>query len=166
MASVSESAATSTHPLYRVWYDMKRRCSNPAYHSYHRYGGRGIVVCREWAESYAAFFHWAVANGWKKGLQIDRRDNDGHYGPDNCRFVDKQTNLRNRSGRTFEALGEAKTLTEWANDPRCPVPRRTLHYRIIVRGCPPEMAITMPAYGVYITKTNLQNLGNWLKSPT
>ena len=83
--------------LYKVWKGIKRRCYNSHEKKYHRYGGRGIIVCDEWKENYLIFKQWAVENGYKKGLQIDRINNDGNYEPDNCRFVTNTENARNKS---------------------------------------------------------------------
>jgi len=84
------------HPLYEVWSGMKRRCYNPNKLSYKNYGGRGIIVCDEWRGSANTFINWALVNGWKEGLQIDRRDNDGNYCPENCRFVTPRKNILNQ----------------------------------------------------------------------
>ena len=81
------------HPLYHVWWDMRDRCNNQKHINYHRYGGRGITVCQEW-NNFETFFAWAITK-WKKGLQIDRRDNDGNYCPGNCRFVTASVNMQN-----------------------------------------------------------------------
>ena len=83
--------------LYKVWSGIKRRCNNPNEDSYDRYGGRGIVVCDEWKNKYPPFKIWAEANGYRKGLQIDRINNDGNYEPDNCRFVTPLENARNKN---------------------------------------------------------------------
>lgn len=83
--------------LYRIYNDMLTRCYNPAATHYHRYGGRGITVCVEWLESYETFRSWALANGYRDDLTIDRRDNDGNYEPGNCRWVTIKENCRNRS---------------------------------------------------------------------
>jgi hypothetical protein len=84
------------HTLNRVWRGMKERCCNPNFKQFHRYGGRGIGVCEEWANNFQTFFIWSMSNGWKHGLQIDRIDNDKGYSPDNCRFVTQSENLKNR----------------------------------------------------------------------
>lgn len=73
-----------------------RRCTNPNCKSYKHYGARGIKVCAEWMDDKRAFIEWALANGWKKGLDLDRLDNDGDYTPTNCRFVERHVNLNNR----------------------------------------------------------------------
>jgi len=60
-----------------------------------RYHDRGISVCEEW-KWWPNFADWALANGWEPWLEIDRTNNDKGYSPDNCRFVDKVTQNRNR----------------------------------------------------------------------
>ena len=77
--------------LYRVWTSMRTRCLNPRSQKWHRYGGRGIKICEEWGD-YAVFREWAIGTGYRKGLTIDRIDNDGNYEPDNCRWVTKSMN--------------------------------------------------------------------------
>ena len=86
----------STHSLYDVWVNMKARCYNTKDTSYHNYGGRGITICSEWLENFKCFYDWAISNGYKKGLEIDRIDNDGDYTHTNCRFVTSQDNSLNK----------------------------------------------------------------------
>lgn len=58
--------------LYHTWMCMKSRCNNAANKRYRAYGERGIKICREWAESFTAFRDWALANGYRDDLTIDR----------------------------------------------------------------------------------------------
>lgn len=88
--------------LYTTWQNMKKRCSNPNVHNYHRYGGRGITVCDEWRDDFQAFYEWAMANGYEENAPygqctIDRIDNDNGYSPDNCRWVDMKVQRHNQS---------------------------------------------------------------------
>ncbi|MBF0154658.1 MAG: hypothetical protein HQL64_13030 [Magnetococcales bacterium] len=83
-------------PLMTKYYDMKRRCYSPGCSSYRLYGGRGIEVCEEWKNDHLAFYRWAMANGYRDDLEIDRIDPDGNYTPDNCRFVTHKENSKNR----------------------------------------------------------------------
>lgn len=85
----------SKHPLYAVWQTMRRRCADPRHEKFPSYGGRGIAVCAEWQTSSRAFIAWALLKGWQPGLQIDRRDNDGPYSPNNCRCVTRSVNRLN-----------------------------------------------------------------------
>jgi len=91
-------ACKETHPLYNVWTDLMMRCGHHKGASAKilaNYAGRGITVCPEW-QHLKTFEQWALANGWKKELQLDRIDNDKGYSPENCRFVTPKENVRNR----------------------------------------------------------------------
>ena len=90
----------SKHPVCRCYKSMLERCS-PKYSEKHRYFERGISVCDEWANDYFKFKQWAMANGFKKGLQIDRIDNTKGYFPDNCRFVTNVINVNNRENTFY-----------------------------------------------------------------
>lgn len=91
---------------YIVWMMMKNRCNNPNHEKFHRYGGRGISVCREWLK-FDPFFKWCITNGYDGILQLDRKNNDGNYEPGNCRFVTRKTNVRNS---TVAKLTESDVL--------------------------------------------------------
>jgi hypothetical protein len=93
--------------LYGCWVSIIKRIDNVMDKSYHRYGGRGITICDEWRNRYV-FFEWAILKGWKRGLQIDRRDNDGNYCPENCRFVTPQQNTLNRKMRPLWGIQKDK----------------------------------------------------------
>lgn len=86
----------STAPVHSVWNNIKTRCYNPKTWNFKNYGGRGIRVCDEWLNDFKAFYDWAMNNGYEKGLQLDRIDNDGNYEPSNCRFVTAKENCQNR----------------------------------------------------------------------
>ncbi len=83
--------------LYNRWRSMKGRCSIEKLAGYKYYGGKGVTVCKEWEESFLVFKKWALKNGYRDDLQLDRTDNNGNYSPENCRFVTQKTNMRNRS---------------------------------------------------------------------
>lgn len=99
---------------YGIWTGMRQRCSNPNVVQFNYYGGRGIRVCDRWNESYAAFLS-DMGPAPFANAQIDRIDNDGDYGPTNCRWVSPIENVNNRSTTTFITHeGQTKSLTEWA----------------------------------------------------
>ena len=87
---------SSERDLYNLFRSMYNRCYNTKQENYERYGGRGVRICEEWLKDPRKFVIWAKANGFKKGLQIDRTDYKGNYSPDNCRFVTAVENCRNR----------------------------------------------------------------------
>jgi hypothetical protein len=86
--------------LLRTKHSMVSRCHNPNHDRFPYYGARGIEVCREWRESTLRFIAWATDNGFRPGLEIDRRDTNGHYCPDNCRWVTHRQNSFNRRKRS------------------------------------------------------------------
>ena len=111
--SMGTHGKTNTR-LYSMWHSMKSRCNYDTKGS-ERYYGRGIKVCSEWEHDFIAFHNWAVNNGYKDNLSIDRIDNNKGYSPDNCRWVDLDIQNNNRSTNKYlEIEGEEKTIAEWA----------------------------------------------------
>ena len=105
----------SKNVLFHIWQSMKQRCGNANSPKYKNYGGRGISVCGEWADSFDAFYQWAIHSGYEKGLQIDRADNEKGYSPDNCRWVTALQNENNRrNNHLLTCDGETHTLAEWS----------------------------------------------------
>lgn len=99
--------------LFNVWQTMKSRCENKNRKKYKDYGGRGIKVCDEWQEA-INFVSWALQNGYKKGLQIDRINVNGDYEPNNCRWVTPKENARNRRNtKLLTVNGTTKCVSEW-----------------------------------------------------
>ncbi len=73
--------------LYSRWIDIKSRCYNTSRKDYPRYGGLGTTMCDEWLNDFSTFKTWALNNGYRKELTIDRKNPYGNYEPDNCRWA-------------------------------------------------------------------------------
>ena len=84
--------------LYRIWRGLFKRCRNKKSTDYHNYGGRGIDICQEW-EDFSNFKRWAIGNGYKHDLTIERVDVDGNYCPDNCTWITKGEQAKNKRTR-------------------------------------------------------------------
>lgn len=103
--------------LMVIRHSMYCRCFYPTTHGYERYGGRGIKICEEWINNPNSFYDWAINNGYKKGLTLDRIDVNGNYEPSNCRWATKEMQDNNRrTNRKITYKGETKTLSQWARE--------------------------------------------------
>lgn len=101
--------------LYHIWRSMCQRCEYQRHERYADYGGRGITVCREWRDSFSVFRGWALANGYRDDLTIDRIEANGNYEPGNCRWVTRADQNRNkRDSRLVTYNGETRTIKEWS----------------------------------------------------
>lgn len=141
-----ESGTTDSY-LYTTWCGMRQRCNNPNSSSYPRYGGRGISVCDEWNNDFLAFKKWAKENGARKGLTIDRINNDGDYCPDNCRWADLIVQANNkRTNRIITYNGESHTVMEWSR--LTGIQEGTIRSRLDKYGCTIGQALGFEEYEV------------------
>lgn len=92
-------------PEYVVWAGMKQRCCNPNNVSYHRYGGRGIFICKEWADSFQQFFK-DMGERPNKRHSIERKDNNDGYHPSNCKWATVAEQAKNRRPQSKHKLPE------------------------------------------------------------
>lgn len=92
-------------PLYRSWYQMKDRCKSKKRKDYKYYAGKGITYSPEW-EKFPHFLKWALENGYREGLTLDRIDNSKGYSPENCRWATRKEQSLNQE-RVIKFKGEA-----------------------------------------------------------
>lgn len=127
--------------LYGIWHSMIQRCENPNDNGYKLYGERNIKVCEEWHDS-STFFEWALNNGYKQGLSIDRIDYNGNYEPSNCRWADSITQANNTRRNHYLTIdGITHTIAEWARING--IPYKNVYKRIAI-GWNFERAVTEP----------------------
>lgn len=101
--------------LYGVWVAMQQRCLNCTNKNYKYYGARGIKVCNKWISDFRYFYEWAMSNGYKDGLTIDRIDVNGNYEPSNCKWTPYKEQSRNKRNNVLITYnGETHCLNEWA----------------------------------------------------
>lgn len=127
------------YAIYTRWSAMKARCYRESDSHYKNYGGRGIKVCDRWLESYENFLA-DMGLPPDRNYQIDRIDNNGDYCPENCRWVSRKENARNKTTNKFiTAFGETMTQSAWAE--KTGIKRETIAMRL-KRGWDAEKALT------------------------
>lgn len=112
---------------YHIWEAIIQRCRNPKDRGFKHYGARGIQVCDAWLDF--VNFYQDMGPRPSPKHSIDRRDNNGPYSPDNCRWatlVEQHSNTRRNILITWR--NETYTLSEWAR--RTGINRATLHQRL------------------------------------
>ena len=102
--------------LYRKWAAMKTRCTNSKQPGWKNYGGKGITLYPDW-NCFSNFAEWALKNGYKDGLTIDRINNNEGYNPGNCRWVTMKAQANNRTNNHFITYkGQTKSLADWCSE--------------------------------------------------
>lgn len=130
---------------YRIWAQMIARCSNPTHERFPDYGGRGIVVCDRWRESLTNF----IADMGRRPSpdhQLERRDNDGPYSPENCVWATRTEQGRNkRNNVLITAHGRTMPVSAWAEE--MGIGASTIRRRLRL-GWPGELAVSIaPQFG-------------------
>jgi hypothetical protein len=112
--SLTKDSSGRQTKLYNVWVSMRQRCFNAKSRDYKDYGGRGITVCKSWLD-YKNFHNWAMTNGYKDGLTIERINVNGDYEPNNCIWVTPDKQAKNTRNNHFISYnGQTKILAEWS----------------------------------------------------
>jgi hypothetical protein len=128
--------------LYKSYTCMKERCYYPHNNRYYKYGARGIKMCEEWLKDRKTFFKWAMENGYEDGLTIDRIDVNGDYCPENCRWLSRKEQMKNKTTTVWvEYDGNRMCLADWAR--KTGIGRCTLAARL-KSGWSIEQALTTP----------------------
>ncbi len=118
---LSKPHGESHTSFHNVWCGMLKRCTLKSRKDFHRYGGRGIKVCKRW-NVYLNFREdmfqsHQEAKEKNNKIFLDRINNDGNYNKRNCRWVNSKESMDNRSSTrwiTFD--GRKQTLSDWARE--------------------------------------------------
>lgn len=146
---------SKTH-LYHIWGGMIQRCENDKHPAYHNYGGRGISVCLEWRNDFRSFHDWAVNNGWDKDLEIDRRNNNLGYCPENCRIVTTRENCNN-TRRNIMVLCDDEELTLTKACEKIGIDYHLVRQRMRVQGWSFEESVNRKKWQKLCTTSNRTN---------
>jgi hypothetical protein len=112
--------------MFHVWRSMIRRCESPKSKAFKSYGARGIKVCERWHDFNEFLADMGIA---PKGMTIERKQNDGDYEPENCIWLDRKSQNRNRRNTVFvEYLEKRQCVSAWAEE--IGVKTETLRYRL------------------------------------
>lgn len=120
---ISKSIVPQNHGkgrrIYRIYSNMKQRCYNSNTPTYEYYGGKGVYICDDWLNKkngFINFYDWSMNNGYSEKLTIDRINVDKNYSPDNCRWVDMETQANNKTTSCFVKINnEIKTVKQWCD---------------------------------------------------
>jgi hypothetical protein len=103
----------SEHPMWTAWQNMKRRCDDPKNNRYAIYGGRGIAYDPCWKQFLN--FKADMEETWQRGLTLERKDVNGNYCKDNCKWATRKEQMRNkRANHRLTLNGVCKSVAEWA----------------------------------------------------
>lgn len=115
-----QRARFKTHGLsrgrtYSSWHAMRERCLNQEHEAFYRYGGRGIGICDEWINDFEKFI--GDMGERPKGTSLDRIDNDKGYSKDNCRWVTRKQQCRNKRDNVLLTFnGKTQCVSAWADE--------------------------------------------------
>lgn len=129
--------STST---YNSWKKMKARCYNQKQYCYDLYGGRGIVTCSRWRDSFVNFLG-DMGEKPSRDHSIDRIDGDGNYScghceecvekgwTANCRWATPQEQMDNSKRSTMLTYeGTTLSIRSWAK--KLKVTHAGIRYRL------------------------------------
>jgi len=126
--------------IYALWRSMRQRCENPKASNYYLYGGRGIKVCDRW-QIFEQFFKDMGER--PKGMSLDRKDNNGDYYPENCKWSTRpEQNKNKRNNRFVMYRGKKYSLVDLAR--QYAIKRTILYSRIFVHNWSVDKALTVP----------------------
>ena len=146
---LAEKHGLSHTRLHRIWHSMYCRCYYKTTNQYKNYGGKGIKVCNEWKhiEGFINFYNWAIHNGYKEELTLDRIDNEKDYCPENCRWSTPKFQSNHKTNNVYYTYkGKMQTSKQWCDEYN--ISQTTFKDRL-KRGWTLEQALTISTKGNY-----------------
>ena len=130
--------------IYNIWRGVKARVSEKgSSKNCQLYAKRGIKMCEEWQEDFIKFYNWAINNGYKNDLTLDRIDSNGNYEPNNCRWASSKEQANNRrTNRNITYNGETHTIQEWSTILK--IPYYTIRNRLYQLNWDVERTLSTP----------------------
>lgn len=136
--------------LYKIYRGIMNRCYCHSQPNYKKYGGRGVIVCEEWKNNPTSFIEWALSNGWKNGMYIDKDIKaikmgvtPNLYSPERCSVVSPKQNSRFRENSKFYIHnGELMNLSSLCE--LYSMNHNTLKYRLDKLGWSVDKAVNTP----------------------
>lgn len=122
---------------YSSWQSMMHRCYDKSHDQYHRYGGNGVIVCDRWHD-FSSFFEDMGSRPY--GKTIDRKNSEGNYEPNNCRWATKKEQANNRTNnKPISFNGREMNVRDWGD--LLGIPWQTIYSRLRA-GWPVGRALT------------------------
>lgn len=131
--------------IYGIWEKMRDRCNREKCPAYVHYGGRGIKVCEAWDKDFMTFYEWAMSHGYAEDLTIERKDVNKGYNPENCCWIPREDQGRNKTNLIYVTINGEKMPLKTACE-QIGMPYKAVHLRIKRRGWTIERALTEPIY--------------------
>lgn len=139
--------------LYHIFVGMKDRCYNKHNSRYKNYGNRGIKICDEWLTDFVKFYSWAMENGYREGLTIERVDVNGNYEPNNCSWITIEEQQKNKTNSIIlDYNGKSLCISEWAKILNIPASKL---YRQYHKGLPVEQILKEVDNECYNEQSNI-----------
>lgn len=150
LSEMRKTHGMSGHPAFHVWDSMVDRCTLPTHQAWHNYGARGVTVCQRWVESFENFWE-DMGNDYQYGLSLDRKNVNGNYEKDNCRWITMKEQSRNkRNNILIQTEWGLITVAEAAE--RIGIGPSTIHYRL-KKNWPENMLLIKPDFARRIKAT-------------
>lgn len=138
---INKTHGLSQTRLFRIWCLIRRRCFKQGTRGYKYYGSRGITICKEWLE-FMPFYNWAMSQGYRENLTIERIDNNGNYESSNCTWIPQAQQTQNSRHCVPVVINNLNFHTITAACRHFGVTRAAFYHRL-KRGLSAEQALSL-----------------------